>query len=176
MLLSSAYSFPPVPTTLGEFTAQNLSTRPTFFGCTTTSANASTPLVIYLANGGPPHNGEAPLTNSSTLQAKYDSSEIQAILDQTFIIATQGYPPNSSMTIDPEWPACLACAVVDRARQRAGETRSGVCESCFARYCWGGSNGTVTPSQSSDGRESVSGPRARWLLSLAVVIGVWASI
>lgn len=139
MLLSSAYSFPLVPTSLGEFTAQNLSTRPTFFGCNTTSANESTPLVIYLANGGPPHNGEAAVTNTSTLQVSYNSSEIQAMLDQTFVITTQGYPPNSGMTTDPEWPACLACAIVDRARERAGETRSGVCEDCFTRYCWSGS-------------------------------------
>lgn len=139
MLLASAYSFPPVPTTTNEFIAQNLTTRPTFFGCDTTSANASTPLVIYLANGGPPYNGEAPLTNTSTYQLSYDSSELQAMLEQTFVIATQGYPANSSMTTDPEWPACLACAVVDRARERAGEARSGVCESCFARYCWSGS-------------------------------------
>ena len=139
MLLSSTYSFPSVPTSLVEFTAQNLSTRPTFFGCNTAGANENTPLVIYLANGGPPHNGEAPVTNTSMFQPSYSSLEIQAMLDQTFIIATQGYPANSSMTTDPEWPACLACAIVDRARGRAGEARSGVCETCFARYCWSGS-------------------------------------
>ena len=135
-LLSSAYSFPPVPTSASDFTSQKLTTRPTFFGCNVTSANATTPLLIYLANGGPPDNGEAPVTNTSTLQASYSSSQIQAMLDQTFDIATQGYPANSGVTSDPEWPACLACAVVDRARYRANETRSGVCVTCFARYCW----------------------------------------
>lgn len=175
-LLSSAYSFPPVPTTLGEFTAQNLSTRPTFFGCNTASANESMPLVIYLANGGPPHNGEAPVTNTSTLQIAYSSSQIQAMLDQTFTIATQGYPANSSMVTDPEWPACLACAIVDRARERAGETRSGVCESCFARYCWSGSTFSTSATQSSNGKETVSGPRGSWLLTLAVAVGIWAWI
>ncbi|KAG8219070.1 putative lysophospholipase [Butyriboletus roseoflavus] len=158
MLLSSAYSFPPVPTTTEEFTAQNLSTRPTFFGCDTTS----TPLLIYLANGGPPHNGEAPVTNTSTSQVAYDSSEIQAMLDQTFIIATQGYPANSSVATDPEWPACLACAIVDRARERAGETRSGVCECCFARYCWSGSTLSTRATQSSN-----EGPRILSALSLS---------
>ncbi|KAN0096957.1 Lysophospholipase catalytic domain containing protein [Tylopilus felleus] len=120
-----------------EFTAQNLTTRPTFFGRNTTSDTM--PLVIYLANGGPPHNGEVSVTNTDTLQVSYSSSEIQAMLDQIFIISTQGYAAESNETTDPEWPACLACALVDRARQRAGDTRSGVCETCFDRYCWSGS-------------------------------------
>jgi lysophospholipase len=137
-LYPSAYSFPPVPTSMGEYTAQNLTTRPTFFGCYTTSSNTSTPLLIYLANGGPPHNGEAPVTNTSTTQTSYLSSEIQAMLSQTFVITTQGYPTNGT-TKDPDWPSCLACAVVDRARERAGVTRSGICSSCMNRYCWDGS-------------------------------------
>lgn len=141
-LLSPAYPFPPVPTTIEEFIAQNLTVRPTFFGCDT----MSTPLLIYLANGGPPLNGEAPVTNTSTSQIAYTSSEIQAMLDQTFIIATQGYPANSSMVNDPEWPACLACAIVDRARERVGEPRSGVCESCFERYCWFGQESSRAPT------------------------------
>ncbi|KAF8139033.1 lysophospholipase catalytic domain-containing protein [Boletus edulis] len=170
-MLSSAYSFPPVPTSLGEFTAQNLSTRPTFFGCNVTSANETTPLLIYLANGGPPHNGEASVTNTTTSQGAYDSSQIQAMLDQTFVIATQGYPASSSMTTDPEWPACLACAIVDRARERAGQTRSGVCESCFSRYCWSGS--TVGVDAKSGGQAIVS---SRWVLTLAVAIGILASV
>ncbi|KAF8555545.1 lysophospholipase [Imleria badia] len=136
ILLSPAYSFPRVPTSATEFIEQNLTTRPTFFGCNTMSAKETTPLVIYLANGGPPRNGEVSVTNTPTSQVSYSSSEIQAMLDQTFVIATQGYPANLSMVTDPEWPACLACAIVDRARERAGEMRSGVCESCFARYCW----------------------------------------
>ncbi|KAF8555548.1 hypothetical protein OG21DRAFT_1568824 [Imleria badia] len=96
-------------------------------------------LVIYLANGGFPHHSETTVTNTATLQVSYSSSEIQAMLVQTFIIATQGFPAESSMTTDPEWPACLACTVVDRARKRAGEARSGVCVTCFARYWWSGS-------------------------------------
>ncbi|KAG2073383.1 lysophospholipase [Suillus decipiens] len=137
-LYPSSYSFPPVPTSLEEYTAQNLTTRPTFFGCNTTSSNASTPLLIYLANGGPPHDGAAPVTNTSTSQTTYLSSEIQGMLSQTFVISTQGYPTDGAMT-DPYWPSCLACAVVDRARERAGIERSGICSSCMDRYCWDGS-------------------------------------
>ncbi|KAG6373883.1 acyl transferase/acyl hydrolase/lysophospholipase [Boletus reticuloceps] len=158
-MLSSAYSFPPVPTSLGEFTAQNLSTRPTFFGCNVTSANETTPLLIYLANGGPPHNGEASVTNTSTTQVAYDSSQIQAMLDQAFVIATQGYPASSNMTTDPEWPACLACAIVDRAGERAGQTRSG-----------------SAVDAKSGGEAIVTSPRVGWVLTLAVAIGIWASV
>ncbi|KAF9235204.1 lysophospholipase catalytic domain-containing protein [Melanogaster broomeanus] len=174
MFLSPAYSFPPVPTSLEEFTAQNLSTRPTFFGCNTTSSNASTPLLIYLANGGPPHNGESPVTNTSTTQISYDPSQIQTMLDQTFTIATQGFPADTSTPTDPEWPACLACAIVDRARERAGETRSGVCESCFARYCWNGSTLAVSTQTSSGNRAfgAVSSLRGGVVLMLAVAVGI----
>lgn len=127
---------------MGEYTAQNLTTRPTFFGCNTTSLNESTPLLIYLANGGPPYDGEASVTNTSTAQTSYSSSEIQAMLNQTFVIATQGYPKNGA-TKDPEWPSCLACAVVDRARERAGVARRGICSTCMDRYCWNGNTLTT---------------------------------
>ena len=172
-LLSSAYAFPPVPTSPREFVAQNLTRRPTFFGCET-SANQSTPLVIYLANGGPPHNGEAPLTNTSTLTLEYNTSTVQAMLDQIFTIATQGNPLSLDVATDPEWAACLACAVVDRARERAGATRSGICSSCFSRYCWSGS--TLGTQTSSGRRRTMSDSRGHWLLGLAVALGILATI
>ncbi|EJD05258.1 lysophospholipase [Fomitiporia mediterranea MF3/22] len=131
-LFPSAYSFPQVPETTSEFVEQGLASRPTFFGCNDSSP---TPLVVYLANGAPPA-GQPAITNTSTQQTQYEPAEIQAMLDQTFTIATQGFPANSSQMADPEWPACLACAVVDRVRARQSVQRSGVCETCFARYCW----------------------------------------
>ena len=71
-------------------------------------------------------------------QAQYPSDEVQAMLDQTFDIATQGIPVagRGGLQKDPQWPACLACAVVDRSRRKVGIPRDGVCASCFARYCW----------------------------------------
>ncbi|KAG0700944.1 lysophospholipase catalytic domain-containing protein [Suillus ampliporus] len=121
-LYPSAYSFPLVPTSLGEFTAQNLTTRPTFFGCNTTTSNASTPLLIYLANGGPP---------SRWLSSRYQHLNLS---NDIYV----GYPTDGA-TMDPDWPSCLACAIVDRARERAGEARSGICSTCLDRYCWDGS-------------------------------------
>ncbi|KAI8996224.1 lysophospholipase [Trametes punicea] len=136
-LLRSAYSFPSVPATQAEFLALNLTKRPTFFGCDS-SASTDDPLVIYIANGGPPL-GQVPLTNTSTNQLSYTADEAQAVLNQAYDIATQGIPVRTNeggLKKDPEWPACLACAVVDRSRRRLGLTRTGLCASCLKRYCW----------------------------------------
>ncbi|KAI0917852.1 hypothetical protein AcV5_002685 [Taiwanofungus camphoratus] len=132
----SIYSFPPLPTSQSTFLAQNLTRRPTFFGCNDTSASDA-PLVIYIANGGPPLN-QTPLTNTSTLQLAYSADQIDAMLSQSFDIATQGIPVthNGHLEKDPEWPACLACAVVDRTRRQEGLDRDGICSGCMARYCW----------------------------------------
>ncbi|KAI0350486.1 lysophospholipase [Trametes cingulata] len=136
-LLNKAYSFPPVPTTQAEFLVQNLTKRPTFFGCHSPPSTGD-PLVIYIANGGPPL-GQAPVTNISTAKLSYTPEEAQALLSQVHDIATQGIPvigEDGTMEKDPEWPACLACAVVDRTRRRLGFAREGVCVGCFERYCW----------------------------------------
>ena len=132
-LYSSSYSFPTVPITTDEFVSEGLTTRPTFFGC---NADASTdvPLVIYVANGGPPL-GEAPVTNTDTDDLEYPLNQVAAMLDQAFDIATQGIT-NGTDIKDPEWPACLACAVVDRSRRSLGVERSGVCASCMTKYCY----------------------------------------
>ncbi|KAJ7766336.1 lysophospholipase [Mycena maculata] len=127
-------TFPTVPSNLTVFIAEGLATRPTFFGCTPTTAG---PLLVYIANGAPPRDGAAPLTNTTTTQTIYTAPEMQGMLDQTFVVATQGAEVDGALE-DREWGACLACAVVDRARARQGVERSGVCETCFSRYCWEG--------------------------------------
>ncbi|CAL1716575.1 unnamed protein product [Somion occarium] len=140
-LFPSVYSFPPVPTTVSEFAARNLTKRPTFFGCNSSTSLHSlhTPLIIYIANGAPPL-GQEPLTNTATMQTTYEPEQIRGMLNQVFDIATQGIPHVNQRTgtleKDAEWPVCLACAVVDRARARLGVKRSGICASCLDRYCW----------------------------------------
>lgn len=42
-------------------------------------------------------------------------------------------------TIDEDWPACLACAVVKKSLIREGVDLPEVCSQCFERYCWDGS-------------------------------------
>ncbi|KAJ7636505.1 lysophospholipase [Roridomyces roridus] len=100
---SGLAAFPRVPSNASTFATEGLNTGPTFFGCRP-SANETGPLLL----------SSAPLTNSSTGQMVYGEVELQGILQQTFVVATQ------------EWGACLACAV-DRARAREGARRSGVC-------------------------------------------------
>ena len=159
--LFPAYPFPPLPSNTSSFVSANLTTRPTFFGCNTST---SAPLVIYIANGGPPRNATGPpLTNTSTLQLQYGPDEMQAILDQTWAIATQGNSGSNGK--DMMWPACLACAVVDRARNRSGVVREGTCASCFDRYCWPGSSSSGTNSASK-----VFGRTSLTLSGLAVVL------
>ncbi|TFK53593.1 lysophospholipase [Heliocybe sulcata] len=124
-LFPSAYSFPPVPSSVEDFIAENLTTHPSFFGC---NSSAPTPLIIYLPNGAPPP-GQPAITNTSSGQLEYSLTEVQAMLDQTHAIATMA-------GVDDDWPACLACAVVDRARERLGAAREGICSTCMERYCW----------------------------------------
>ncbi|KAI0759250.1 lysophospholipase [Trametes elegans] len=148
-LLSPAYAFPRVPRTPAAFAAQNLTRRPAFFGCKSAAgAGAGDPLVVYLANGGPPL-GQAPVTNGTGDTLSYGARAVQAFLDQVFDLATQGIPvaaaaagdtagggEGAGVGKDPEWPVCLACAVVDRARRGLGIDRKGACERCLDRYCY----------------------------------------
>lgn len=160
-LFPSAYSFPPVPTSLDEFTRDNLTAHPTFFGC---NSSAPTPLLIYIPNGQAPP-GEPSLTNTSTLQIQYQPADVQAMLDQSFTIATL-------KGMDADWPACLACAVVDKARDRVGVQRSGLCGSCFSRYCWGGTNSTTGTGGSSSSAGSRRLSMNSWLLTVTLAISL----
>ena len=139
IILFSTYSFPPVPTTPAAFIDQNLTSHPTFFGCNSTNA----PLVVYIANAPPLVDDGQTITNTTTGQIRYPTAQVARFLDGAYEVATRGYPQANATglaaLVDPEWPACLACAVVDRQRQRQGTARSGVCSSCFDRYCWNGS-------------------------------------
>ena len=132
--MPSTYDFPPVPTDAATWHDEELTTHPTFFGC---NSSSPVPLLIYLANGSPPL-GQAALTNITTLQLAFEGDDIDAAMSQMFDMTTQGLATevDGVWTKDPEWPACLACAVVDRSRAKAGVERSGVCETCMQRYCW----------------------------------------
>ncbi|GAA5922296.1 uncharacterized protein JCM15063_003251 [Sporobolomyces koalae] len=134
-------SFPPIPASADDFVAQGLNERPTFFGCNSSNGGNMSqletyPLVVYLPNAPAPTTSPY-LTNTSTFMLSYTYQEVVAFLDSSNLNAKKGFPnPNTPLEADSEWPLCLKCATVDRARQRAGLNRTEECHSCFQRYCW----------------------------------------
>lgn len=113
--------------------------------------------MVYLPN----YDGGAGITNTSTGQIAYPDVQSVAFLDKTFQIATSGIPTNG--TADPLWGQCLACAVVERTRGRAGVDQTSACTACFSRYCWDGSekavaaSGNGTTAASGNGTTTASG-------------------
>ncbi|GBL47878.1 hypothetical_protein [Candidozyma auris] len=117
------------------FAAHNLTARPVFFGCdaknqsTLAKDGVTPPLVIYLANRPFEY-----FSNQSTLQLTYSDSEKKATIQNGYDIATQ-----MNGTVDSDWGACVACAVVRRDQERQGIEQSDQCKKCFDKYCWDGS-------------------------------------
>ncbi|EGG00182.1 uncharacterized protein MELLADRAFT_112094 [Melampsora larici-populina 98AG31] len=134
-LYPSVYKFPKVPMNVTKFTTQGLVERPTFFGCEEFDA----PLLIWIANSAP-IDGSTPISNRTTLQLTFPLNQTQAMMKESTDVGTRGFPSRSALTKgqfkDPLWPACLSCAIVDRARGRLGVAREGLCNDCFNRYCW----------------------------------------
>ncbi|GAA5980887.1 hypothetical protein JCM10908_003902 [Rhodotorula pacifica] len=131
-------AFPPIPATQADFVQQGLNLRPTFFGCNSTTggnvtAEGAYPLIIYLPNA-PGNNPGA--TNYSTFKLEYSTDEVSSFLNAAHAYTLRGFPNSTSSQQDEQWPLCLKCAVVERARERAGLNRTSECSSCFDRYCW----------------------------------------
>lgn len=62
------------------------------------------------------------------------------MMNEATQIGIRGFPSHELISKgiykDPLWPACLSCAVVDRARKRLGVERQDLCRTCFERHCW----------------------------------------
>lgn len=139
-------SFPYVPDT-NTFLANNLTAKPTFFGCdaknltSLNNANSNSsvaPLVVYIAN--------RPFTfwsNTSTFKMSYTEKEKTGMISNGFEVASR-----KNLTLDREWPTCLGCALIRRAEERNNIEQSDACKKCFQEYCWDGkiSTGSTTPS------------------------------
>ncbi|PLW33868.1 hypothetical protein PCANC_15029 [Puccinia coronata f. sp. avenae] len=117
------FKFPEIPETYqhSTFTDRGYHKRPTFFGC-----DKDVPLVVYIPNHFLSHD-----TSQSTMQAVYKKEEVMGFFENGFFIATQTHPSQN----DTEWPACLACALIDRQNTRNGFPRTPQCTSCFSKYC-----------------------------------------
>jgi len=128
------------------FINRGLNTRPTFFGCNSTTdvINAATaangtkaPIIAYIANYPWTY-----LSNTSTYQLEYELDQVQQILDNSVEIATLGGSSSGSLY----WPTCLACASLQRSFERTNTVRPSVCDECFTSYCWDGVTNTTTPA------------------------------
>jgi lysophospholipase len=127
-------AFPPVPNT-NTFVNLGLNYRPTFFGCSGNDSNNDNtgPLIVYLPNA--PYTSNS---NFSTFDMEYTTEERNDIVQNGYNVVTMG-----NGTVDPTWPACLGCAILQRSFGRTNTSPPPACNECFDRYCW---NGTVDDS------------------------------
>lgn len=119
---------PQVPSTAG-FINGGWNQRPTFFGCNDTD----TPVVVYV-----PSYPWSYYANTTTLTLEYDNSTAAAMV----LDGMRSMTLNGSVE---EWPRCLACAMTDRAFAYTAQNRSEVCQGCFDRWCWDGTDNTTEP-------------------------------
>lgn len=126
-------AFPYVPDST-TFRNLNLTAKPTFFGCDARNLNALSlnpldiPLVIYIAN-----RPFSYWSNTSTFRLTYAEDEKRGMIRNGFETETR-----FNGTIDPEWPACVGCAIIRREQERQGVEQTEQCKKCFAKYCWNG--------------------------------------
>ncbi|KAK9331037.1 lysophospholipase catalytic domain-containing protein [Lipomyces starkeyi] len=124
-------SMPYVPDN-NSFVALNLTRQPAFFGCNASNMSSITPLIVYMANY--PYTY---LTNSSTIQLSYSTAQIEGFITNGYNLGTQG-----NGTLDSEWPACMACALIHREVERRGIEHTAQCQQCLQKHCWDGSIAT----------------------------------
>ncbi|TPX17236.1 uncharacterized protein E0L32_003354 [Thyridium curvatum] len=124
--------FPPVPDE-HTFINQGLNRRPTFFGCdvrnfTLRAGQVAPPLVVYVPNA--PYTT---LSNVTTFQPSYTKTQSNDIIRNGYDSATQG-----NATVNPDWPVCLSCAILNRSFGKTNTTVPKACADCFTKYCWNG--------------------------------------
>jgi lysophospholipase len=135
--IANGTEFPPVPDN-NTFVNLGLSARPTFFGCDASNlTNPNTPLVVYI-----PNHPYITYSNISTFQLATNNTQRDAIIANGYEVATQG-----NGTVDPEWPACVGCAILSRSFDRTGTDVPEQCTQCFNRYCWNGNTDSTPLSE-----------------------------
>ncbi len=124
--------FPIVPSP-ATFIARNYTTKPAFFGCDaqlTTTNDTRAPIIAWFGNA--PYSS---YSNITFFQNVTPIPRVHDIWNNTFNQITQG-----AGSLDLEWPACLACAAIDRSLAKLSPPmqRTAQCQGCFDRYCWNG--------------------------------------
>ncbi|GAP88698.1 putative lysophospholipase catalytic domain-containing protein [Rosellinia necatrix] len=132
--IGNGTKFPAVPDA-ETFINLGLNRRPTFFGCDTSNFTSSggenvniPPLIVYV-----PLTPYTTYSNASTFDPAYTDEERNAFIENGFNVATRG-----NGTLDEQWPACAACAVLSRSLERTGTAIPAACQACFDQYCWNG--------------------------------------
>ncbi|SGZ48731.1 CIC11C00000003222 [Sungouiella intermedia] len=138
--------FPYVPSS-ATFRNLNLTAKPAFFGCDASNLTSllpdgadekevyDSPLIVYTAN--------RPFTyysNTSTFKLSYDESEKRGMIKNGFEVASR-----LNHSLDSDWKACVACAIIRREQERQGVEQSDQCKRCFQEYCWTGGINNDTP-------------------------------
>ncbi|KAJ5921027.1 hypothetical protein N7466_009353 [Penicillium verhagenii] len=131
---NSGIAFPSVPDQ-NTFVNLGLNHQPTFFGCNSSNMSSSAPLVIYIPNS--PYIYQS---NVSTFDLQYNTTERDFIIENGYDVATM-----ANATIDPDWPTCLACAILSRSLERTDTAVPERCTMCFQRYCWNGTTNDTDP-------------------------------
>ncbi|VVT54599.1 uncharacterized protein SAPINGB_P004156 [Magnusiomyces paraingens] len=138
--------FPSVPDN-NTFINDQLTRKPTFFGCyasnfttlrsqTNSSSSIIPPVIVYTSNAYYTY-----LSNTSTFKMKYSDDEKNSIIENNYAVATYG-----NGTIDSEFTACIGCAIIQREVERRGIEQTEQCKRCFNKYCWDGATNSSKPS------------------------------
>ncbi|KAI1122237.1 lysophospholipase [Nemania abortiva] len=134
--MANGTQFPSIPNA-ETFINLKLNQKPTFFGCNTSEFTSGgnenahiPPLIVYM-----PLAPYTAYSNVTTFTPSYTDEERNAFIQNGYNVATMG-----NATVDAEWPACAACAVLSRSLERTGTDIPAACQTCFQRYCW---NGTI---------------------------------
>jgi lysophospholipase len=133
--IANGTAFPAIPDQ-NTFLNLGLNTRPTFFGCNSSNVTGPTPLIVYI-----PNYPYVAFSNVSTFDPTYNNTQRDAIILNGYDVATMG-----NATLDPNWPACIGCAILSRSLERTNTTVPDICSQCFKKYCWDGTVNNTTPA------------------------------
>jgi lysophospholipase len=134
--IANGTAFPAIPD-LHTITNLGLNARPTFFGCDAKNLSGPSPLIVYI-----PNHPYTYYTNISTEVTAIKRKERDQIIRNGYHVATMG-----NGTLEEEWPACVACAVLSRSFDRTGTTPPTQCQECFKKHCWNGTLDTRKPTK-----------------------------
>jgi lysophospholipase len=133
-VVQNGTAFPAIPDQ-NTFVNLGLNKRPTFFGCDSKNLTGPSPIVVYVPNAPYIYN-----SNVSTFTPAYSDADRDAMVNNGYLVATQG-----NGTLDAQWPTCVGCAILSRSLERTKTPVPDVCTKCFQSYCWNGTVKSATP-------------------------------